>query len=110
MREEEVEVLLVEDNPSDQELTLRALRQEFASGDGPKRFAVLGHFLPGSLETPTYDEAAAQLGLSLPALKSELHRLRHRFPNLHRRQSRHPRRSYPRSHRHPCRPMWDRYG
>jgi len=28
MREEEVEVLLVEDNPSDQELTLRALRQE----------------------------------------------------------------------------------
>lgn len=65
---------------------LRALRQEFESGDGPKRFAVLGRFLPGSLEAPTYDEAAAQLGVSLPALKSELHRLRHRFKTLVRQE------------------------
>jgi RNA polymerase sigma-70 factor (ECF subfamily) len=65
---------------------LRALRQEFESGDNPERFAVLSRFLPGSLEAPTYDEAAAQLGLSLPALKSELHRLRHRFKTLVRQE------------------------
>jgi RNA polymerase sigma-70 factor (ECF subfamily) len=61
---------------------LRALRQEFETVNDPKRFAVLGRFLPGSLDVPTYEEAAAQLGLTLPALKSELHRLRHRFKTL----------------------------
>ena len=65
---------------------LRALRQEFESGDGARRFAVLSRFLPGSLEPLTYEEAAAQLGLSLPALKSELHRLRQRFKALVRQE------------------------
>src|SRR5437588_115840 len=62
------------------------LRQEFEAVNDPKRFAVLGRFLPGSLDVPTYEEAAAQLGLTLPALKSELHRLRHRFRTLVRQE------------------------
>ena len=65
---------------------LRALRQEFEAANDPNRFAVLGHFLPGSVDVPTYEEAAAQLGLTLPALKSELHRLRHRFKTLVRQE------------------------
>ena len=65
---------------------LRVLRQEFETVNDPKRFAVLGRFLPGSLDVPTYEEAAAQLGLTLPALKSELHRLRHRFKTLVRQE------------------------
>jgi RNA polymerase sigma-70 factor (ECF subfamily) len=65
---------------------LCALRQEFESANDPKRFAVLSRFLPGSLDVPSYEEAAAQLGLTLPALKSELHRLRQRFKILVRQE------------------------
>jgi RNA polymerase sigma-70 factor (ECF subfamily) len=68
------------------ENSLRALRKEFESGDASRRFAVLGRFLPGSLDVPTYEEASAQLGLTLPALKSELHRLRLRFKTLVRQE------------------------
>jgi RNA polymerase sigma-70 factor (ECF subfamily) len=50
-----------------------------ASEVGGGRFAVLRQFLPGSVEVPSYEGAAMQLGLSVPALKSELHRLRQRF-------------------------------
>jgi RNA polymerase sigma-70 factor (ECF subfamily) len=42
-------------------------------------FGVLQQFLPGSIDTPSYEDAATKLGLTLPALKSELHRLRQRF-------------------------------
>ena len=56
---------------------LRTVQQQFDTT--PRRFAVLRQFLPGSVEVPTYEQAAAELGLSLPALKSELHRLRQRF-------------------------------
>jgi len=68
------------------ENALRAVRQEFESAGDSKRFSVLSRFLPGSLEPLTYDEAAAQLALSLPALKSELHRLRQRFKTLVRQE------------------------
>jgi RNA polymerase sigma-70 factor (ECF subfamily) len=68
------------------ENSLRALREEFESGDNAKRFAVLGRFLPGSVDVPSYEEAAAELGLTLPALKSELHRLRLRFKTLVRQE------------------------
>ncbi len=61
------------------ENVLRTVEQEFGAEGGAARFAALRQFLPGSLEAPTYEAAAAQLGLSLPALKSELHRLRQRF-------------------------------
>ncbi len=43
------------------------------------QFTVLRKFLPGSIETPSYEHAAGELGLSVAALKSELHRLRKRF-------------------------------
>src|SRR6516162_3777782 len=61
------------------EHALATIRSEFSREKGDKHFAVLGRFLPGSLNSPTYEEAATQLGLSLPALKTELHRLRQRF-------------------------------
>ena len=48
--------------------------------------SVLRFFLPGALETPRYDLAAAQLGLSLPAFKSEAHRARQRFKLLVREE------------------------
>jgi len=49
------------------------------AGTAEGRFAVLRQFLPGSVEVPSYEAAATQLRLSVPALKSELHRLRQRF-------------------------------
>jgi RNA polymerase sigma factor (sigma-70 family) len=59
------------------ENAMRLVESEYDTRKG--EFAVLRRFLPGSLEVPTYEEAAAQLRLSLPALKSELHRLRLRI-------------------------------
>ena len=59
------------------ENALRSVQQQFEAA--PNQFAVLRRFLPGSLEVPSYEDAAMQLSLSLPALKSELHRLRQRF-------------------------------
>ena len=61
------------------ENALRVVEAEFGAGDKARQFTVLRCFLPGSLEVPTYEHAATELGLSLPALKSELHRLRQRF-------------------------------
>ena len=58
------------------ENALQIVQKEFEPGG---QFAVLRKFLPGSIETPTYESAAGELGLSLAALKSELHRLRKRF-------------------------------
>ncbi len=68
------------------ENALRTVQVEWEAGQGQTRFAVLCRFLPGSLETPSYEEAAAQLGLGLPALKSELHRLRQRFKAVVRQE------------------------
>jgi len=68
------------------ENALKATGEEFAAGAGAAKFAVLRQFLPGSLEVPSYEQAAAQLGMSLPALKSELHRLRQRFKALVRQE------------------------
>ena len=66
------------------ENALRQVRQEFV-GD-VNRFEVLQRFLPGTLQTPSYEDAAAQLAISLPALKSEVHRLRQRFRILVRQE------------------------
>jgi RNA polymerase sigma-70 factor (ECF subfamily) len=59
------------------ENALRTVEQQFKGAE--KQFAVLRQFLPGSIAVPSYDDAATQLCLNLPALKSELHRLRQRF-------------------------------
>jgi RNA polymerase sigma factor (sigma-70 family) len=68
------------------ENALRAVQEEFKAQRGVAQFAVLRLFLPGSLESPTYEAAAAQLGLSVPAFKSELHRLRRRLKELVRQE------------------------
>jgi len=68
------------------ENALKTVQSEFESSGESRRFDVLRHFLPGSLRAPSYEEAAAQLGLSLAGLKSELHRLRQRFRGLVRQE------------------------
>jgi RNA polymerase sigma-70 factor (ECF subfamily) len=68
------------------ENALRSLGHEFQRAGGGERFAVLRRFLPGSTDVPGYDETARQLQMSLPALKSELHRLRQRFKALVRQE------------------------
>ncbi len=65
---------------------LRTVEMETQATSGMNQFAVLRRFLPGALQTPTYEAAAAELGLSLPAFKSELHRLRLRFRALVRQE------------------------
>jgi len=61
------------------ENALSQVQNELGAGDGARKLAVLQRFLPGALEVPTYESAAEELGLSLAALKSEVHRLRQRF-------------------------------
>ena len=68
------------------ENALKGVTQEWQGPEAESRFAVLRRFLPGALETPSYEAAAAQLQLSVPALKSELHRLRQRFKALVRQE------------------------
>jgi len=68
------------------ENALNGVAQEWRGSEAESRFRVLRHFLPGALETPTYEAAAGQLQLSVPALKSELHRLRQRFKMLVRQE------------------------
>jgi DNA-directed RNA polymerase specialized sigma24 family protein len=68
------------------ENSLRLMRDELESSGTGEKFAVLRQFLPGSVNPPSYETAAAQLGLSLPALKSELHRLRQRFKAVVRQE------------------------
>lgn len=47
-----------------------------------QRFSVLKPFLASGEDPPALSEAAAQLGLSLPAFKSLLHRFRQRYREL----------------------------
>ena len=68
------------------ENSLRTVQTEFEPKLGAARFALLRTFLPGSINAPTYEEAAQKLDLSVPALKSELHRLRQRFKSLVRQE------------------------
>ena len=67
---------------------LQRLRSEY---DGPnvKRFDVLKTFLTEEKGASSYAEAAGQLGLSLPALKSAVHRLRQRWRELMREEIAH---------------------
>jgi DNA-directed RNA polymerase specialized sigma24 family protein len=64
------------------ETVLDKLRAEQAAiGRGPD-FDVWKNFLPGASGTCSYEEAAQRLGVSLPAFKSEIHRLRRRLRAL----------------------------
>ena len=56
-----------------------ALANLEASCGADGTWLVLARFLPGAGAPPGYEEAAAQAGLSLPALKTAVHRVRQRF-------------------------------
>lgn len=60
--------------------------REWSRGEKAARFAVLRAFLPGATESLTQQEAAARLGLSDTALRSELQRLREAFRNAVRHE------------------------
>src|SRR6185295_9835230 len=68
------------------ERALQRVRAEYEQARGPASFHILKRFLPGAGEHPTYEQAANELGLSVAALKSEIHRLRHRFRVLTREE------------------------
>lgn len=59
--------------------TASRLEHEFAAAGQRERFVVLKDFLMGDSETLSYSDAAAQIGMSVPAVTSAIHRLRGRF-------------------------------
>jgi RNA polymerase sigma-70 factor (ECF subfamily) len=61
------------------EQSLERARAEQSGDDASRTFEVLKDFIPGGAQARSYEEAAAQLGISVAALKSEIHRLRRRF-------------------------------
>src|SRR5262249_49160050 len=68
------------------ENSLEGARAEYAHTERPGDFAVLQTFLPGGTDPLTYEAAAARLDVSVPALKSQIHRLRRRFRALVREE------------------------
>ena len=51
----------------------------FLESGREREWDVISRFLPGAGEPPGYEEAAALLGISLPALKTAVHRVRQNF-------------------------------
>lgn len=62
------------------------LRSEMEAEGMRDRFEALRAFLQGAAANPPYAEVAAKLGLSEPAVKSAIHRLRRRFAELVREE------------------------
>jgi DNA-directed RNA polymerase specialized sigma24 family protein len=60
-------------------LAMTEVARPFLENDRPGEWAVISRFLPGAGEQPSYEDAAAQVGLSPPALKTAIHRVRQRF-------------------------------
>lgn len=58
---------------------LAGVAQSLTGNGSAAQWPVLVRFLPGSGGPPSYEEAAAELGLSLAATKSAVHRVRGRF-------------------------------
>lgn len=65
---------------------LERVRGEFTDTGRGEVFATLKNFLPGASAPPAYEDAAQRIGSSVPALKSEVHRLRLRFRALIREE------------------------
>lgn len=63
---------------------LEAARREYASERRAAEFAVLERFLPGPEPPPSYEVAARELGVTVAALKTQVHRLRGRLRALMR--------------------------
>ena len=60
------------------------LQREFADAQQTDRFTVLKDFLMGDSQTLSYSDAATQLGMSVSAVTSAIHRLRERFREVFR--------------------------
>lgn len=61
------------------DLAMAEVARPFLESGRHEEWAVISRFLPGAGEQPSYEEAAAQAALSLPALKTAVHRVRQRF-------------------------------
>jgi DNA-directed RNA polymerase specialized sigma24 family protein len=64
------------------ETALDRLLLEHREAHPGRDFEVWKNFLPGAAEISSYEAAAARLGVSVPAFKSEIHRLRRRLRTL----------------------------
>jgi RNA polymerase sigma-70 factor (ECF subfamily) len=62
------------------------LREEFDRAGKPKDFTCLKVYLTGEAGTPSYQEAAAELGRTEGAVKVAVHRLRRRYRDLVREE------------------------
>lgn len=62
------------------------LHQEYAANGRQHWFDQLQGFQPGEQPNCTYEEAAQNLGMSLPAIKSAIHRLRRRHAEILREE------------------------
>jgi RNA polymerase sigma factor, sigma-70 family len=61
------------------ERALERLRLEFDAEEKSKTFERLSPFLAGEKPTTSYEEVARELGISLGAVKTQIHRLRRKF-------------------------------
>jgi RNA polymerase sigma factor (sigma-70 family) len=61
------------------ERALEKVRLEFDAEEKAKTFQLLSPFLAGEKPTTSYEEIAKVLGVSLGAVKTQIHRLRRRF-------------------------------
>lgn len=68
------------------ENVFQQVQKEFERDEALNRFAVLRNYLPGAIETPSYEAAAAELALSVPTVTSVVHRMRQRFKVLLREE------------------------
>jgi len=65
---------------------LDTVEKSFIDQGQAMQWKVLCDFLPGGSAPPTYEDAAARLGMSLPAVTTAVHRLRQRFKSLVRQE------------------------
>jgi len=68
------------------ERCLQRLRHERAAAEGPERFERLKAFLGGDGPDASYETTARHLGLTVPAVRVAVHRLRRRFCALLREE------------------------
>src|SRR5262249_38084369 len=61
------------------ERALENVRSELDAEGKTKTFELLSPFLAGDKPTMSYEEVATDLGISLGAVKTQIHRLRERF-------------------------------
>jgi RNA polymerase sigma factor (sigma-70 family) len=66
--------------------TLTVLSERMVAGKKAHVFEGLKPFLTGGAALPTYEEAAGKLGLTIGAVKTHVHRLRHEFRTILREE------------------------